>query len=64
MAGNDSDEALVAQALADRENLRYEEIAKILGLPENTVGTYLFRAKEQMRSKLLESWGDPEKSEG
>jgi len=47
-----------------RENLPYEEIANILGLPENTVGTYLFRAKEQLRSKLLESWGDPEKSKG
>ena len=34
------------------EDLSYEDIARVLGLPINTVRTHLFRAKEQLRLRL------------
>lgn len=34
------------------EELSYEDIARVLGLPLNTVRTHLFRAKAQLRARL------------
>jgi RNA polymerase sigma-70 factor, ECF subfamily len=36
------------------EDLTYEDIAQVLELPLNTVRTHLFRAKEQLRSRLAD----------
>lgn len=36
------------------EDLSYEDIARVLELPINTVRTHLFRAKEQLRLRLAE----------
>ncbi len=36
------------------EDLSYEDIARVLALPLNTVRTHLFRAKAQLRSHLVE----------
>ena len=36
------------------EELSYEDIARVLGLPLNTVRTHLFRAKAQLRTRLSE----------
>lgn len=40
-----------------REQLAYEDIAKILQLPLNTVKTYLHRAKKALQGKLSEQYG-------
>lgn len=40
-------------ALFHQEELSYEEIGKITGLPEGTVKSYLFRARKAMKNNLL-----------
>ena len=40
-----------------QEDLSYEEIAATTGLPLGTVKTYLFRARQQLRSKLVGVYG-------
>ena len=43
-----------ALTLRYNEDLTYEDIARILELPLNTVRTHLFRAKEQLRLRLAD----------
>ena len=44
------------------EELSYKEMAKVLGLPLNTVRTHLFRAKKLLREKLAH-WGTSEEAD-
>lgn len=39
--------------LFHQEELHYEEIAQITGLPEGTLKSYLFRARKALKEKLL-----------
>ena len=48
-------------ALYHLDEMTYKEIAEITGLPDGTVKSYLFRARQQLREKLaskykLEDW--------
>ncbi len=45
-----------AFVLAELHDLPMSEIAVILGVPENTVKTRLFRARAQLRTRLAEHW--------
>lgn len=40
-------------ALYHQEELSYSEIARITGLPEGTVKSYLFRARRQLKDSML-----------
>lgn len=42
--------------LFHQEDLSYQEIARITGLPEGTVKSYLFRARRQLRESMLLSY--------
>jgi RNA polymerase sigma-70 factor (ECF subfamily) len=42
--------------LYHNEELSYSEIAEISGLPEGTVKNYLFRARKELRDKILQSY--------
>jgi RNA polymerase sigma factor (sigma-70 family) len=39
-----------------QEELSYEEIAQITGMPQGTVKSYLFRARKMMKEKLLSKY--------
>ncbi len=49
-----SDDQRAAFVLAEFHNVSMEEIAMVLGVPENTVKTRIFRAKERLREALAE----------
>lgn len=38
------------------EDLSYKEIGKILGLPEGTVKSYLFRARKMLKERLISNY--------
>jgi RNA polymerase sigma factor (sigma-70 family) len=42
--------------LYHQEELTYQEIARITGLPEGTVKSYLFRARKMLKEKLLSKY--------
>lgn len=42
--------------LFHQEDLSYQEIARITGLPEGTVKSYLFRARRQLKESMLLSY--------
>lgn len=42
------------------DNLSYEEIAEITGMPMGTVKNYLFRARKLLKDKLLEKYTEQE----
>lgn len=42
------------------DNLRYDEIAEITGMPMGTVKNYLFRARKLLKDKLLERYSEQE----
>lgn len=46
----------MAVILRHQEDLSYEDIARIMGLPLGTVKTYLFRARRSLREALAASW--------
>jgi RNA polymerase sigma-70 factor (ECF subfamily) len=48
------DEYREAVVLSDVHDLRYSEIAEILGVPEGTVKSRLFRARRMLQKKLLD----------
>jgi len=43
-------------ALYHQEDLSYQEIARITGLPEGTVKSYLFRARRQLKETVLSTY--------
>jgi RNA polymerase sigma factor (sigma-70 family) len=43
-------------SLYHQEELSYQEIAQITGLPEGTVKSYLFRARKMLKEKLLSKY--------
>jgi len=58
-------EALPAQyktilTLYHVESMHYDEIAKVTGLPEGTVKSYLFRARHQLKEKVKKYIGKEE----
>ncbi len=42
--------------LFHQENMRYEELVQITGLPEGTVKSYLFRARKMLKENLLSKY--------
>jgi RNA polymerase sigma-70 factor (ECF subfamily) len=42
--------------LYHQEELSYQEMAEITGLPEGTVKSYLFRARKMLKEKLLSTY--------
>ncbi len=42
--------------LYHQEELSYQEMAQITGLPEGTVKSYLFRARKMLKEKLLSTY--------
>jgi RNA polymerase sigma-70 factor (ECF subfamily) len=44
------------------QRMRYEQIARELGIPSNTVATRLFRARKALREILLRALGDEARS--
>jgi len=42
--------------LYHQEDLSYQEMAQITGLPEGTVKSYLFRARKMLKEKLLSTY--------
>jgi RNA polymerase sigma-70 factor (ECF subfamily) len=52
------DDQLDAFVLAEFHDLSMAEIAQVLGVPENTAKTRLFRARERLRALLVESVED------
>jgi RNA polymerase sigma-70 factor (ECF subfamily) len=53
-----SDEHREVFVLAEYHDLEIREIASVLGVPENTVKTRLFRARERLRVLLRGVWED------
>jgi len=43
-------------ALYHQEELSYQEIARITGLPEGTIKSYLFRARRQLKETMLANY--------
>jgi len=46
--------------LRHHEDLDYNEIAEVIGLPLGTVKTYLFRARRELAARLREAGLGPE----
>jgi RNA polymerase sigma-70 factor (ECF subfamily) len=42
--------------LYHQEELSYQELARITGLPEGTVKSYLFRARRQLKDSILSNY--------
>jgi RNA polymerase sigma-70 factor (ECF subfamily) len=53
------DDQRAALVLAELHGLSLAEIADALDVPENTVKTRLFRAREKMRTALKDEWRQP-----
>ncbi|MDB4942229.1 MAG: polymerase sigma factor RpoE [Labilithrix sp.] len=53
------DDQRAALVLAELHGLPIAEIAEVLGIPENTAKTRLFRAREKMRESLKSEWRTP-----
>jgi RNA polymerase sigma-70 factor, ECF subfamily len=44
--------------LRDIEGMSYEEISGVLSLPDGTVKSRLFRARNALKNCLKKAWGD------
>lgn len=50
----------VALTLYHLEGLKYHEISKIMGLPEGTIKSHLFRARQLLKKRLLQKYQQEE----